>query len=144
MIQKTFIANEKDIQRKWFIIDAKDKILGRVSAKAAAILRGKHKRIFTPHIDTGDHVVIINCDKIKVTGQKLTDKIYRRYSGYIDGLREVPAGVMLETKPAKMMELAVNRMIKRNALGFKIRSKLKTYAGDKHPHVAQKPIVFEV
>ena len=142
--QKTYIAKPRDIQRHWYLIDAKDKILGRVATKAAAILRGKHKVIFTPNVDTGDHVIIINCDKIKVTGKKLTDKEYRRYSGYQGGLKIVPLERMLSQKPAKMMQLAVNRMISRNPLGWKIRSKLKVYAGDKHPHTTMKPIVLEI
>ena len=126
------------------IIDAKDKILGRVAARAAAIIRGKHKVVFTRNVDTGDHVIIINCDKVKVTGKKLTDKEYRRYSGYQGGLKVVPLEKMLREKPAKTMQLAVNRMISRNPLGWKIRSKLKIYAGDKHPHTTQKPITLEV
>ena len=144
MIQRTYIAKPKDIERKCYLIDAKDKILGRVATKAAAILRGKHKVIFTPNIDTGDMVVIINCDKIKVTGKKLTDKIYARFSGYIDGRKEVPLGDMLKNKPETLMTLAVNRMISRNPLGWQIRSKLKVYAGDKHPHESQKPIKLEI
>ena len=144
MIQRTYMAKEKDVQCKCYLIDAKDKILGRVAAKAAAIIRGKHKPTFTPHVNCGDMVVIINADKIKVTGKKLTDKFYARYSGYIDGLHEVPLGEMLKNKPETLMTLAVNRMISRNPLGWQIRSKLKVYAGDKHPHQAQKPILLEI
>ena len=141
---KTYIPKAEDIQKKVYLVDAKDKILGRVAAKAAHILRGKHKRIFTPHLDTGDTVVIINAEKIKVTGKKLTDKIYQRYTGYASGRRDVPLGVMLKKAPTKVLELAINRMIPSGPLGNQVRRHLKIYAGDKHPHQAQKPIVLDV
>ena len=140
---KTFMAKEKDITRACYVIDAKDKILGRIATRAATILRGKHKTIYTPHVDCGDMVVIINADKIRVTGKKLTDKEYVRHSGYPSGKKVVPLGEMLKRKPTEVLKLAVNRMIPSGPLGFKIRSKLKIYAGDKHPHQAQKPIMLE-
>ena len=143
-MQKTYIAKSHEVQPKCYLVDAKDKILGRVAAKVAHILRGKHKVTFTPNVDCGDSVVIINVDKIRVTGKKLTDKIYSRYSGYPAGQRRVALGEMLERRPEELMRLAVNRMIARGPLGFKIRTKLRVYKGDKHPHAAQKPIPLEV
>ena len=144
MIQRTFTAKEKDVERKFYLIDAKDKTLGKIAAKAASILRGKHKAIFTPHVDTGDYVIIINAEKVKVTGKKLTDKIYTRNSLYIGGSTRVPLGEMLKNRPTTVLKLAVNRMISRSPLGYQIKSKLKIYAGDKHPHQAQKPIAVEI
>ena len=143
-MQKTYIAKLNELERKCYLVDAKDKILGRVAAKVAHILRGKHKRTFTPHVDCGDSVVIINADKICVTGKKLTDKIYSRYSGYPAGQRRVSLGDMLERRPEELMRLAVNRMIARGPLGFQIRTRLRVYKGDKHPHSAQKPILLEI
>ena len=139
-MQKTYIAKNSQLERKCYIVDATDKVLGRVAAKAAHILRGKHKVTFTPNVDCGDTVVIINVDKIRVTGKKLTDKIYSRYSGYPGGQRRVALGDMLERRPEELMRLAVNRMIARGALGFQIRTRLRVYKGDQHPHMAQKPI----
>ena len=141
---KTYIPKAADIEKKVYLVDAKDKILGRVAAKAAHILRGKHKRIFTPHMDTGDTVVITNAEKIRVTGKKLTDKIYQRYTGYASGRRDVPLGVMLKKAPTKVLELAINRMIPSGPLGNQVRKHLKIYAGDKHPHQSQKPIPLDV
>ena len=139
IVNKTFIPNPKEIKRNYFLIDAKDKVLGRVAAKAASILRGKHKAIFTPNVDTGDYVVIINADKIRVTGKKLQEKYYPRFSGYPSGLKIIPFEVMLKKSPERVMRLAVNRMIQKGPLGYHIREKLKIYAGEKHPHEAQKP-----
>jgi large subunit ribosomal protein L13 len=141
---KTYTAKKEDIKRQWYIIDAKDKILGRVATRVAILLRGKHKPIFTPHIDTGDGVIIINAAKIKVTGRKLKQKVYRRYSGYPGGLREVSLEVMLAKKPATVMRLAVRRMLPGGALGTKILRKLKIYADDKHQQKSQNPVVLEV
>ncbi len=138
---KTYLPNVAELEKKCYLIDAKDQILGRVAAKAATILRGKHKRIYTPFLDTGDTVIIINADKVRVTGKKLTDKVYTRYTGYPSGQRAMTLGVMLVKAPAKVMELAVTRMIPNGPLGYKQGSKLKVYAGDVHPHMAQKPIV---
>ncbi|MDE1920713.1 MAG: 50S ribosomal protein L13 [Candidatus Omnitrophica bacterium] len=141
---KTYLPKADELEHKCYVIDAKDKILGKVAAKAASVLRGKHKRIYTPFLDTGDTVVIINADKIKVTGKKLTDKVYSRYTGYPSGFREMTLGVMLAKRPAKVLELAVSRMFPSGALAYKQTSRLKVYAGDKHPHAAQKPIALEV
>jgi large subunit ribosomal protein L13 len=143
-MNKTYVAKKEDIKKKWYIIDAKDKILGRVAVKAAVILRGKHKPIFTPHLDTGDGVVIINAAKVKVTGRKMSQKVYRRYSGYPGGLREVTLEVMLAKKPATVMQLAVRRMLPGGRLGAKLLKKLKVYADDKHGQISQNPVVLEV
>ncbi|MEI7998872.1 MAG: 50S ribosomal protein L13 [Candidatus Omnitrophota bacterium] len=141
---KTFLPNVNEIETKCYLIDAKDKILGRIATKAATILRGKHKRIYTPFLDCGDTVVIINASKVRVTGKKLTDKIQDRYTGYPSGYREVVLGDMLAKRPTTVIELAVTRMIPKGALGYKQRGKLRVYADDKHPHAAQKPIVLDV
>ena len=141
---KTYLPKVSELETKCYLIDAKDKVLGRVAAKAATILRGKHKRIYTPFFDCGDTVVIINADKVRVTGKKLTDKVYSRYTGYPSGQREMTLGNMLAKRPAAVLELAVSRMFPSGPLGYKQQSKLRVYAGDKHPHAAQKPIVLEV
>ena len=143
-MNKTYVAKKGDIKREWFIIDAKDKILGRVATKVAVILRGKHKPIFSPHLDTGDGVVIINAAKIKVTGRKMTQKVYRRYSGYPGGLREVTLETLLAKKPATVMRLAVRRMLPGGPLGRQLLKKLKIYADDKHQQIAQNPVVLEL
>ena len=141
---KTYIPKVGELQPKCYVVDAKDKILGRVAAEVAAVLRGKTKPTYTPFMDTGDTVIVINADKIRVTGKKLTDKIYQRYSGYPSGQREMALGDMLKKHPETVMRLAVNRMIPSGALGNKIRTKLRVYVGDKHPHAAQNPIPLEV
>ncbi len=144
MKQKTFMANASNIERKCYVIDAKDQILGRLAARAATILRGKHKPTFTPHVDTGDTVIVINAEKIRVTGKKLDQKTYLRYSGYPSGQRAMKLGVMLEKAPEKVVQLAVNRMIPSGPLGNKMKTKLKIYKGEEHPHQAQQPIAVEV
>lgn len=144
MIQKTYMAKAGEIEQKCYLIDAKDKILGRIATKAAVILRGKHKPTYTPHVDTGDHVIIINAEKVKVTGKKLEDKEYQRYTGYHSGRKVVSLQDMLKKAPTEVLRLAVNRMIPHGALGNKVRTKLRIYAGDKHPHQAQKPILIEI
>ena len=141
---KTYLPKAGQIECKCYLIDAKDKVLGHVAAKAATILRGKHKRIYTPFLDTGDTVIIINAEKVHVTGKKLTDKIYSRYTGYPGGRREVSLERMIAKSPAKVLELAVTRMLPSGALAYKQASKLRVYAGDQHPHAAQKPVVMEV
>ncbi len=143
-MQKTYVAKKEDIKRKWYIVDAEGKILGRLAVKIAVILRGKHKPIYTPHLDTGDGVIVINAAKIKVTGTKLKDKVYRRYSGYPGGLREVTLEMMLKKRPTTVIELAVKRMLSSGPLGRDMLKKLKIYADDKHPHKSQNPIVLEV
>ena len=141
---KTYMAKPEDVKRACYVIDAKDKILGHIATKAAAVLRGKHKAMFTPNIDTGDMVVIINADKFRVTGKKMTDKTYVRVTGYPSGKRVVALQDMLKKRPTEPMKLAVTRMIPTGPLGYKIRTRLHVYAGDKHPHIAQNPIPLEV
>jgi len=143
-MNKTYVPKQEDIKRQWFLVDAKGKILGRVAAKVASILRGKHKPIFTPHLDTGDGVIIINASLIRVTGRKLKQKVYQRYSGYPGGQREVTLEVMLARKPETVMHLAVQRMLPSGPLGRDMIKKLKVYADDKHLHKAQNPVVLEV
>lgn len=143
-MKKTYTARPEDIKRKWYIVDAKGKILGRLAAKIAAILRGKHKPIFTPHLDTGDGVIVINASQIKVTGRKLKQKVYRRYSGYPGGLREVVLEVLLAKNPTTVIRLAVQRMLPIGPLGRDLIKKLRVYADDKHKLTGAKPIVLEV
>ncbi|MDP8260095.1 MAG: 50S ribosomal protein L13 [Candidatus Gygaella obscura] len=141
---KTFYAKQKDIVRKWYLVDATNKTMGKLAVKIATVLRGKHKAIYTPNVDTGDFVIVINARKVKFTGRKLEQKKYSRYSGYVSGLRQVPLKVMLEKKPAQVVYLAVRRMLPKGSLGVKMLKKLKVYADDKHPHVSQKSEVMEV
>jgi len=143
-MKNTYTAKPEDIKRKWYIVDAKEKILGRLAVKVAAILRGKHKPIFTPHLDTGDGVIVINSGKIKVTGRKLKQKVYRRYSGYTGGLREVSLEVLLAKNPNTVIRLAVQRMLPIGPLGRDLIKKLKIYTDDKHQLTGIKPIVLEV
>jgi len=141
---KTSFTKDIDVEHKCYVVDAKDKILGRVAARVAAILRGKHKPTFTPNSDTGDNVIIINAEKIRVTGKKMTDKVYERYTGFPSGKRVVVLEDMLKRRPTTVMYLAVERMIPAGALGARVLKKLRVYAGDKHPHAAQNPIALEV
>ena len=143
-MKKTYIAKKEEVKRKCYLVDAKGKILGRLASKIAVVLRGKNKPIFTPSVDTGDTVVVINASQIRVTGRKLNDKIYRRYSGYPGGLREVNLKTMLSSKPEMVVKLAVKRMLPGGPLGRDILKKLKVYGGDKHGHYAQNPIMLEV
>ena len=142
-MKKTYTARPEDIKMKWYIADAKGQILGRLASRIATILRGKHKPIFTPHLDTGDGVIVINASQIKVTGRKLKQKVYRRYSGYPGGQREVSLEVLLAKKPATVMHLAVQRMLPGGPLGRDLIKKLKVYADDKHELTGAKPIVLE-
>ena len=143
-MKRTYTARPEDIKMKWYIADAKGKILGRLAARIAAILRGKHKPIFTPHIDTGDGVIVINASQIKVTGRKLKQKVYSRYSGYPGGQREVVLEVLLAKNPTKVIRLAVQRMLPIGPLGRDLIKKLRIYADDKHKLTGVKPIVLEV
>jgi len=143
-MNKTYVVKKADIKQKWFIIDAKDQILGRLAVKVATYLRGKHKVIFTRHLDTGDGVIVINAAKIRVTGKKLGDKVYRRYSGYPGGLHEVTLSEMLAKKPETVIRLAVQRMLPGGPLGRDVIKKLKVYATDEHPHKAQNPLKLEI
>lgn len=141
---KTFMANAANVERKWFVVDVEGKVLGRAASEVAKILRGKHKPTFTPHVDTGDFVIVINADKIDLTGKKLDKKMYRHHTGYIGGLKETKARHFLDKKPEKMFELAVKRMLPKNSLGRQMFKKLKVYAGAEHNHQAQKPEVLEL
>ncbi|MDX1777839.1 MAG: 50S ribosomal protein L13 [Thermodesulfobacteriota bacterium] len=135
----TFSAKRKEIERSWFLVDAENKVLGRLAAKVAAVLRGKHKPVFTPHVDTGDFVIVINADKIHLTGTKLDNKMYYRHSGYPGGIKGVSAGEMLEKKPEAIIQHAVKGMLPKNKLGRQQLKKLKVYAGTEHPHESQMP-----
>jgi len=143
-MMRTYIAKADDIKKECFLVDATDKILGRLAARVASILRGKHKPIFTPFLDTGDMVVIINAEKIKVTGKKLTDKEYQRYSGYPSGQKRVTLENMLKNRPTTVLKLAIQRMLPKGKLGDQMLKKLRVYVGEQHPHIAQKPAVLEV
>lgn len=144
MGQGTYMADPEKVARKCYVIDATDKTLGKVATKAATVLRGKHKAIYTPHVDTGDQVIIINAEKVRVTGKKYKEKEYQYYTGFHGGRRVVRFEELMETRPAKVLQLAITRMIPSGALGNKIKTKLWIYAGDKHPHQAQKPIALEI
>jgi large subunit ribosomal protein L13 len=143
-MQKTYLPKESEIQKKWYVVDAQDKVLGRLAARIAIILRGKHKSIYTPHMDTGDGVIVINGSKIKVTGKKAQNKVYSRYSGYPGGLKKVNLGTLLEKKPQTLIKLAVGRMLPKGALAEKILKNLKVYPDDKHPHAGLKPETLEL
>ena len=144
MNNTTYSAKANEIESKWYIIDAANKPLGRVATEAALILRGKHKPTYTPNIDMGDHVIILNCKDVILTGNKLNQKVYRHHSGYIGGMKEVPAKVMLEKNPEKAMTLAIKGMLPHTPLGRKMAKKLRVYAGSEHENQAQKPEVWEV
>lgn len=141
---KTFMQTKETVERTWYVIDAADKPLGRVATKAATILRGKHKATFTPHIDCGDYVIIINADKVKLTGNKINDKMYYNHSGFPGGLRTRNAKTMLESYPVEMFERAVNGMLPNGPLGRQMYRKLFVYAGSEHKHEAQKPTTITI
>jgi len=143
-MQKTYTPKKEDLEQKWFILDAKDIVLGKAAVKIADTLRGKNKPTFTPHLDTGDYVVVINAEKVKLTGKKLDDKMYYRHTGFKGGLIATPARKMLETKPTFLVEEAVKNMLPSNRLRKIFMGKLKIYAGEEHPHEAQKPTKLEV
>lgn len=143
-MRTTYMAKTADIERKWFIIDAQGKTLGRLASEAASLIRGKHKPTFTPHVDGGDFVVIINADKIVLTGKKLTDKKYYRHSLHPGGLKVTTAQEMLKNKPQRMMELAVHGMLPKTRMGNKMKLRAKVYASSNHPHQAQQPEVYEL
>lgn len=138
-ISKTTQIDKETVQRKWFIIDATDQVLGRLAAQAASLLRGKHKPVFTPHMDLGDHVIVINAEKIKLTGNKLEGKLYQHHSGYPGGLKTTTAGKLLAENPEKLVFRAIEGMIPHNTLGSAIVKKLRVYKGSEHPHQAQQP-----
>lgn len=142
MNNTTYSAKKGEVESKWYIIDAAEKPLGRVATEAAKLLRGKHKPTFTPNIDTGDHVIIINCKDVKLTGNKMDQKIYRHHSGYIGGMKETTAREMLAKSPEKMMMLAIKGMLPKNSLGRQMLKKVRVYAGNEHENIAQKPEVW--
>lgn len=139
----TFMQKPAEVQRKWYVIDAAGKPIGRVAVKAADILRGKNKPTFTPHVDCGDHVIIINCAEAVLTGKKLEKKMYRHHSGYVGGLKEVKAGTLMATRPELAMQYAVNGMIPDTTIGRKAKTRLRVYAGAVHNNAAQKPETIE-
>ena len=143
MNNTTYSIKKNEIERKWYIIDAAEKPLGRVATEAAKLLRGKHKPTYTPNLDTGDHVIILNCEKVVLTGKKLDQKMYRHHSGYVGGMKEVPARVMMENNPEKAMMLAIKGMLPHNTLGRQMIKKLRVYAGENHENMAQKPEKWE-
>jgi len=143
-MRTTFMANDANVERKWYVIDAEGERLGRLASEVATLLRGKHKPTYTPHVDTGDHVIVINAEKIELTGNKLTDKIYRRHSGYPGGLKERTAGEMLDRQPEKVNEIAVKGMLPKGSLGRKMFKKLHVYSGPEHNNQAQQPEVYEL
>ncbi len=141
---KTFSAKPRDITREWYIVDASDKVLGRLASAIAHRLRGKHKTIFTPHMDTGDFIVVTNVEKIKVTGNKAEDKLYHRHSGYPGGVRTLSFAQMQQRHPGRVLEKAVKGMLPKGPLGYAMIKKLKCYAGTTHPHTAQQPKSLEL
>lgn len=136
---KTYVVKEGEIKREWYVVDAEGKTLGRLASKIARVLMGKHKPYYTPHLDTGDYVVVVNADKIQVTGRKLDQKMYYRYSGYPGGLKSVTLRKQLSTRPERVIWAAVRNMLPKNKLGRAMLKKLKVYASPEHPHAAQQP-----
>ena len=141
---KTPLPKQGEIEKRWYIVDARDKILGRLATQVAMRLRGKHKPTFTPHIDTGDFIIVVNADKVKLSGNKLDNKIYYRHTGYMGGLKSFTARKMLETRPEDVIRLAVRRMLPKNKLGRRQLKKLKVYRGHSHPHTAQRPEPLQI
>jgi len=138
------MAKPEDIERNWFVVDAEGKTLGRMATEIATVLRGKHKPIYTPNVDTGDYVIVINAEKVKLTGKKLEQKMYHKHSEYPGGLNSISYNELLAKKPEKVIELAVKGMLPKNKLGRKIFKKLKVYAGAEHPHAAQQPEELDI
>lgn len=141
---RTFMAKESEVDKQWFLVNAENKVLGRLATEIARRLRGKHKAIFTPHADTGDFIIVVNADKVRLTGRKLDQKMYYRYSGYIGGLKETVARKQLVEKPEEVIRHAVKGMLPKNSLGRRQFKKLKVYAGPEHPHQAQTPEALEI
>ena len=141
---KTFMASPATIERKWYVVDATDKTLGRMASEIAKVLRGKNKPVFTPNMDLGDYVIVVNAEKIKVTGKKLDQKVYYNHSDYVGGMKETDLKTMLAKKPERVIELAVKGMLPKGPLGRKMIKKLFVYAGSEHPHQAQKPEALEL
>ena len=141
---KTYTVRKSDIKREWYVVDAQGKILGRLASEIAKILRGKHKPIYVPHLDCGDHVIVVNAEKVRVTGKKLDQKFYYRHSGYPGGLKSISLRDQLQKHPTRVLEAAVRGMLPKNRLGRAMIKKLKVYAGGSHPHQAQQPKVLEL
>jgi large subunit ribosomal protein L13 len=141
---RTYSARPQDVKRDWFVVDAAGKTLGRLSTEIARRLKGKHKPEYTPHVDTGDYIVVVNADQIRVTGKKLKDKVYHRYTGYVGNLKATPLEKLLEESPERALQYAVKGMLPRNPLGRKMYSKLRVFAGPEHPHEAQQPIPLDI
>lgn len=141
---RTYVPKAGDIERAWWLVDAQGLTLGRLSTVVAERLTGKHKPSYTPFLDTGDHVVVVNAAKVRLTGRKLKDKIYRHHTGYPGGLKEIPAGKLLAKKPERLVEFAVKGMLPKGPLGRQMARKLKVYPGDRHPHEAQKPVALPI
>lgn len=141
---KSFIQKPYEVEREWYVVDAENQTLGRLAAKVASILRGKHKPTYTPHVDCGDFVIIINAEKIKLTGKKLDKKMYRWHTGYVGHLRERTAREMLSNKPEEVLKLAIKGMLPKTSLGRQMITKLKVYKGSEHQHMAQKPVALEL
>ncbi len=141
---KTYSAKAEDVARDWFVVDAADKTLGRLASEIAHRLRGKHKAEYTPHVDTGDYIVVINCEKVRVTGAKTTDKMYYHHTGYIGGIKSISFEKLIDKAPERVIQSAVKGMLPRNPLGRAMFKKLKVYAGDTHPHTAQQPQALNI
>ena len=141
---KTYHTPMTEVERKWFVVDAENKVLGRLASEIATRLRGKHKPNFSPHMDVGDFIVVVNADKVKLTGNKLDDKIYYRHSGYMGGIKEQTAKEVLEKKPTELIKMAVRGMLSKNSLGRKQLKKLRVYTGGEHPHAAQQPETLDI
>ncbi len=141
---KTYTARAEDMERKWFLVNAEGKTLGRLASEIAKVLRGKHKPLYTPHLDCGDYVIVVNADKVRVTGRKLDQKMYYRHSGYPGGIKSISLRNQLQKHPERVLQAAVRGMLPKNRLGRKMLKKLKVYAGDSHPHQAQQPRMLEL
>lgn len=141
---KTYQAKKEEVEHQWYLVDAQGKVLGRLATELAKILRGKNKPIYTPHVDTGDFVIIVNAGKVALTGKKMKDKIYYHHTGYPGGIKEMSAEKLLAKKPTEMIRIAVKGMLPKNSLGRQMIQKLKIYAGAKHPHEAQKPVPLQL
>ncbi len=139
----TFMAKANDVERKWYVVDAAGKPVGRVAVVVADLLRGKNKTTFTPHVDCGDHVIVINCEKAVLTGKKMEKKLYHHHTGWVGGLKTVKAGTMMQETPERLIELAVKGMVPDNTIGREALTRLRVYAGAEHNHAAQKPEVYE-
>jgi large subunit ribosomal protein L13 len=144
MLKRTFSAKKSEVEEKWWLVDAEGKVLGRMASEIARILRGKNKPIFTPHVDTGDFVIVINADKVRFTGNKLKGKVYYRHSGYPGGLKSITAERLLEKKPTEVVRKAVKGMLPKNRIGRELLKKLKVYTGGEHPHQAQQPEILDI